>query len=160
MSRHDCRKKYEQLTPVLSHTGCKELIWFPSGFPFKAPQAQRSLPRGLPPQRCSPQPAAPCCCLGALPREKLKSEGSGWFRDLFNGPPGSADAPGESGCPMGHRSENRVTLGREPTHQKATEFGRGMGPANGVEALGSQVGSEHRPSSIPSTALLQLPRKE
>lgn len=46
MSRHDCRKKYEQLTPVLSHTGCKELIWFPSGFPFKAPQAQRSLQGG------------------------------------------------------------------------------------------------------------------
>lgn len=153
MSCHDCRKKYEQLMPVLSHTGCKELIWFPSGFPFKAPQAQRSLPRGLPPQRCSPQPAAPRCRLGALPREKLKSEGSGWFGDLF-------EAPGESGCPTGHRSENRVTLGQEPIHQKATEFGRGTGPANGVEALGSQVGSEHRPCSIPSTALVQLPWKE
>lgn len=42
------------------------------------------------------------------------------------------------GCPMGYRSENRVTLGQVPTCQKAkNEFRRETGPANGEEVLGS-----------------------
>lgn len=49
-------------------------------------------------------------------------------------------------CLTGHRSENRATLGQVPAcKKKATEeFGRGTGPANGEEVLGSEVRSDHR----------------
>lgn len=56
---------------------------------------------------------------------------------------------------MGHRSENGAVLGWVPTYQKATEeFGREVGSAKGEEVLGSWVGSDRRPSLIPSTALV------
>lgn len=45
--------------PVLSHTGCKELIWSPSGLPPELPKHKGASQWGLPPQLCSPHPAAP-----------------------------------------------------------------------------------------------------
>lgn len=110
------QKKYEQPMPVLSHVGCKELIWSPSGLPFKVAQAQKSIPRVAPTPAMFSSPCCPMLLSGWFgPGEAdtmLKSEGSGGSRDLLpDAPPGSAEASGENRMPHGAQIREQSYVG-------------------------------------------------
>lgn len=79
--------------------------------PLQSSPSTKEPPEGAPTlamfaSACCPTLLSGCFAPGeAKIQGKLKSEGSGWFGDLFDGPPGSAEASGEKWMP--HRAQIR-----------------------------------------------------
>lgn len=153
---------------MLSHMGCKELIWPPSGLPFKSPQAQGSLPEGGSHPSDVLLTLLPHVAVWVVwpPGEaniqgKLQSQGSGGFRDLLlDSPPGSAEVSGEKEVPHRAQIRERGYFGPGARLQKKRPQ-RNLEEEQAQQMVrrcwGPRCAQTTGPSSIPSVALVQLP---